>query len=237
VSSTLGAPTTVAAPPASRHARILLIDDEHRILDFVARGLEAEGYVVDVADGGDAGLRAAHEQPHDLVILDLLLPDRGGLELLHDLVRRYPGEPVIVLSALSDTASKVTSFELGAQDYLAKPFSLEELLARVRTRLRHAHSRPTEIAVGALRLDLISRQVEGDWGCVQLAEREFLLLRELMSGAGETVSKERLLAAVWGYRFDPGSNVVDVYIRRLRAKIGGDAIKTVRGEGYRIDPV
>lgn len=235
MSSTLGAPPTLSAPPASTSARILLIDDEQRILDFVSRGLEAEGYVVDVAADGGAGLRAALDQAHDLVILDLLLPDRGGLELLRDLVRQHPGEPVIVLSALSDTASKVASFQLGAEDYLAKPFSLEELLARIRARLRDARSRPTQITVGALTLDLISRQVHGEWGRVQLAEREFLLLRELMSRAGETASKERLLAAVWGYRFDPGSNVVDVYVRRVRAKIGGEAIKTVRGEGYRIE--
>lgn len=223
------------APPASTRARILVIDDEQRILDFVSRGLAAEGYLVDVASDAAAGLRAALDQDHDLVILDLLLPDRGGLDVLRHLVHRRPGQPVIVLSALSDTTSKVESLELGAQDYLAKPFSFEELLARVRARLRDARSRPTVLTADGLTLDLISRQAYGEWGRVQLAEREFLLLRELMSRAGDTLSKERLLAAVWGYRFDPGSNVVDVYVRRLRAKLGGDAIKTVRGEGYRID--
>jgi len=225
----------VLAPPASKRTRILLIDDEQRILDFVSRGLEAEGYSVEVAADGDAGLRAALDQAHDLVILDLLLPDRGGHDVLRELVRQRPGEPVIVLSALSDTASKVSSLELGAEDYLAKPFSFEELLARVRARLRDARSRPTMLAVGGLSLDLITRQARNESGRVQLAEREFLLLRELMSRAGDTLRKDWLLAAVWGYRFDPGSNVVDVYVRRLRAKIGGDAIKTVRGEGYRID--
>jgi len=231
----VGASTMVLAPPASKRTRILLIDDEQRILDFVSRGLEAEGYSVEVAAAGDAGLRAALDQAHDLVILDLLLPDRGGHDVLRELVRQRPGEPVIVLSALSDTASKVSSLELGADDYLAKPFSFEELLARVRARLRDARSRPTMLAVGGLSLDLITRQARNESGRVQLAEREFLLLRELMSRAGDTLSKDWLLAAVWGYRFDPGSNVVDVYVRRLRAKIGGDAIKTVRGEGYRID--
>jgi len=231
----VGASTMVLAPPASKRTRILLIDDEQRILDFVSRGLEAEGYSVEVAADGDAGLRAALDQAHDLVILDLLLPDRGGHDVLRELVRQRPGEPVIVLSALSDTASKVSSLELGAEDYLAKPFSFEELLARVRARLRDARSRPTMLAVGGLSLDLITRQARNESGRVQLAEREFLLLRELMSRAGDTLSKDWLLAAVWGYRFDPGSNVVDVYVRRLRAKIGGDAIKTVRGEGYRID--
>jgi two-component system copper resistance phosphate regulon response regulator CusR len=235
VSPARGPATTLPAPPVRTRTRILLIDDEQRILDFVSRGLEAEGYVVDVAANGDAGLQAALDQDHDLVILDLLLPDRGGHDVLRNLVRQRPGQPVIVLSALTDTASKVNSFELGAEDYLAKPFSFEELLARVRVRLRDARSRPIALAAGGLTLDLISRQARNESGRVQLAEREFLLLRELMTRAGDTLSKDRLLAAVWGYRFDPGSNVVDVYVRRLRAKLGGDAIKTVRGEGYRVD--
>jgi len=231
----VGAPTTLAASPSVVRARILLIDDEPGILNFVSRGLEGEAYLVDVAVDGEAGLKAAASQAYDLVILDLLLPGRAGTDVLRELVHQHPGQPVIVLSALSDTVSKVSSFELGAEDYLVKPFSLEELLARVRARLRDARSRPTVLTADGLTLDLISRQAYGEWGRVQLAEREFLLLRELMTCAGETLSKERLRAAVWGYRFDPGSNVVDVYVRRLRAKIGVDAIKTVRGEGYRVD--
>lgn len=226
-------PVAVQAPTPA--ARILLIDDEPGIRGFVSRGLQAEGYEVDLAASASSGLRAAGEQPYDLVILDLLLPDRHGNEVLRNLVRDHRQAAVIVLSALSDTSSKVNSFELGAEDYLAKPFSFEELLARVRVCLRHARARPTRIAAAGLALDLITRQVEHQGRRVQLAEREFLLLRELMTNAGETLSKEHLLAAVWGYRFDPGSNVVDVYVRRLRAKIGGDAIRTVRGEGYRID--
>jgi DNA-binding response OmpR family regulator len=232
----VGAPTTLAAPPSAVRARILLIDDEPGILNFVSRGLEGEAYLVDVAVDGEAGLKAAAGQAYDLVILDLLLPGRAGTDVLRELVHQHPGQPVIVLSALSDTGSKVSSFELGAEDYLVKPFSLEELLARVRARLRDARSRPTVLTADGLTLDLISRQAYGEWGRVQLAEREFLLLRELMTRAGDTLSKDWLLAAVWGYRFDPGSNVVDVYVRRLRAKIGVDAIKTVRGEGYRVDP-
>jgi DNA-binding response OmpR family regulator len=223
------------APVALRNPRILVIDDEPGILGFVSRGLEQEGYAVDLAANGTTGLRAAAERDYDLVILDLLLPDRGGTEVLRNLVRDHPLAPVIILSALSDTASKVASFELGAEDYLAKPFSFEELLARVRVCLRHAGARPTRIVVGDLSLDLISREVWADGRRVQLPEREFLLLRELISNPGETLSKEHLLAAVWGYHFDPGSNVLDVYVRRLRAKIGSESIKTVRGEGYRID--
>jgi DNA-binding response OmpR family regulator len=235
VSSTLGAPPTASPPSIPARARILLIDDELGILNFVSRGLRGEGFTVDMAADGAAGLKAALGPPYDLIILDLLLPGSNGIDLLRQVIRQNPAQPVIVLSALTDTSSKVRSFELGAGDYLAKPFSFEELLARVRARLRDARSRPTRLAIGGLTLDLISRQVTGEFGRVQLAEREFLLLRELMASAGETVGKERILASVWGYRFDPGSNVVDVYVRRLRAKIGGEAIKTVRGEGYRID--
>jgi DNA-binding response OmpR family regulator len=235
VSSTLGAPPTASPPSSQARPRILLIDDEPGILNFVSRGLRGEGFAVDLAADGQAGLKAALGPPYDLIILDLLLPGSSGIDLLRQVIRHNPGQPVIVLSALTDTSSKVRSFELGAGDYLAKPFSIEELMARVRARLRDARSRPTRLEVGGLTLDLISRQVTGAFGRVQLAEREFLLLRELMASAGETVGKDRILASVWGYRFDPGSNVVDVYVRRLRAKIGGDAIKTVRGEGYRID--
>lgn len=231
---TLEAPSAAPSVGAAT-ARILVIDDEPGIRGFVSRRLEEEGYAVDLAADATSGLRAVGERDHDLVILDLLLPDRGGDEVLRHLVREHPALPVIILSALNDTGSKLSSFELGADDYLAKPFSLEELLARVRVCLRHAHARPTRITVGDLTLDLLSRQAGHNGGRVQLAEREFLLLRELMTNAGETLSKEHLLASVWGYRFDPGSNVVDVYVRRLRAKVGNEAITTVRGEGYRID--
>ena len=220
---------------AQASARILFIDDEPGIRNFVSRGLRGEGFTVDLAPDGDAGLKAALGPPYDLIILDLLLPDLGGIEVLRRLIHQHRGQPVIVLSALGDTPSKVASLEAGADDYLVKPFSFEELLARVRVRLRDARSARTRLTAGPLTIDLIAHQVQTESGRVLLAEREFLLLRELMSSAGDTVSKERLLETVWGYRFDPGSNVVDVYVRRLRAKIGGEAIKTVRGEGYRID--
>jgi DNA-binding response OmpR family regulator len=143
---------------------------------------------------------------------------------------------VLVLSARDDTASKVASLEGGAEDYISKPFSLEELLARVRARLRTAaRVNPTQVVVGSTKLDLIRRRADVGTGPVSLADREFLLLRELMRTPGRPVSKERLLSSVWGYHFDPGSNVVDVYVRRLRAKIGSDAIRTVRGVGYQFD--
>ena len=217
-------------------ARVLLIDDEQRILDFVRRGLEAEGMKVDTAWDGEEGLRLSLSRPYELVILDLVMPGMDGLEVLHRILSGKPTQPILVLSALNDTSSKVSSLEGGAEDYISKPFSLDELLARVRARLRSAaRSNPTQLQVGTLSLDLIRRVAESGEGPVSLADREFLLLRELMKNAGSSVSKERLLSAVWGYHFDPNSNVVDVYVRRLRAKLGVDAIQTIRGVGYRID--
>jgi DNA-binding response OmpR family regulator len=216
-------------------ARILVVDDEQRILRFIVRGLQLEGYEVDSADTGTDGLRKALWGRYDLVILDLLLPGLDGASVLHRLMAERPSQAVIVLSCLATTATKVRCLEAGAQDYLAKPFSLDELLARVRIRLRVAAGRPAaSLVAGRLRLDLIRREADTGAGPVSLAEREFLLLRELMWRPGQIVSKQRLLSAVWRYQFDPGSNVVDVYVSRLRAKLGADAIVTVRGEGYRI---
>jgi two-component system, OmpR family, copper resistance phosphate regulon response regulator CusR len=216
--------------------RILVIDDEQRILNFVRRGLEAEGMAVDCARDGEEGLRLAFAHPYDLVVLDLVMPGLDGQAVLRRILERKPSQPVLILSALNDTASKVSSLERGAEDYISKPFSLEELLARVRARLRiAARSIQTRLSAGSLTLDLIGRQVDAGSGPIPLAQREFLLLGELLRNAGQTVSKERLLSSVWGYHFDPGSNVVDVYVRRLRAKLGAEAIVTVRGVGYRID--
>jgi len=217
--------------------RILVVDDEPRILDFVSRGLRREDFSVDVAADGKAGLERALSERYDLVILDLLMPGLDGVSVLRGILARKPEQPVIVLSALGDLRSKVDCLELGAEDYLAKPFSFAELLARVHARLRNAdRSLPTHLEAGRLRLDMLRREVDAGWGPITLAEREFLLLQELMRHPGTTVSKERLLEAVWGFRFDPTSNVLDVCVRRLRAKIGSDLITTARGEGYRIDP-
>ena len=214
--------------------KILVVDDEQRILRFLVRGLQAEGFAVDAADNGADGLHKALEGGYDLVILDLLMPGMDGASVLRQLVARHPAQAVLVLSCLNATATKVRLLEAGAEDYLAKPFSLDELLARVRARLRVATGRATSLVAGRLRLDLIRREADSGSGPVALADREFLLLRELMQHTGTTVSKQRLLSAVWKYHFDPGSNVVDVYVRRLRAKLGADTITTMRGEGYRI---
>jgi two-component system, OmpR family, copper resistance phosphate regulon response regulator CusR len=228
--------TTEPIADAPLSGRVLIIDDEPRIVNFVRRGLQAEGLDVDPALEGEEGLRLALTGSYDLVILDLVMPGLDGQALLRRLVREKPSQPVLILSARDDTATKVASLEGGAEDYISKPFSLEELLARVRARLRSAaRANPSELRVGSTTLDLIRRRADVGRGPVQLADREFLLFRELMRNAGRAVSKERLLSSVWGYHFDPGSNVVDVYVRRLRAKLGADTITTVRGVGYRFD--
>ena len=218
--------------------RILVIDDERRILNFVSRGLRAEGFTATVTDEAEEGLRLALKEQFDLVVLDLLMPGTDGRDVLRRLVAAKPEQAVIVLSALTDPSSKVVTLELGAADYVPKPFSFEELVARIRVRLREAaRSAPTRVAAGRVTLDLVRREANVQGRAVLLTEREFLLLKELIHQAGQPVSKERLLSSVWGYHFDPGSNVVDVYVRRLRAKLGADLVETVRGEGYRVDGV
>src|SRR6266545_2392144 len=224
-------------PRATRPARILLIDDEQRVLRFVSRGLRAEGYTVDSADNGTDGLRMALTGAYDLIVLDLLMPALDGSTVLRRIVNRLPSQQVIVVSCLTETATKVSCLEAGAGDYLAKPFSLDELLARVGAHLRVlARTRTaTTLSAGHLELDMVRREANTGSGPVPLAEREFLLLHELMLHAGQMVSKERLLSSVWQYNFDSGSNVVDVYVGRLRAKLGPRVITTVRGKGYQID--
>jgi DNA-binding response OmpR family regulator len=172
---------------------------------------------------------------YDLVILDLIMPDMDGRHFLAQLLRERREQGVLVLSCLADVTTKVDCLELGAQDYLTKPFSLTELLARVRVRLRADAHPPNEVLkVGDLVLDMGRLEANIGNGPVGLTRLEFLLLRELMEQAGLPVGKGQLLASVWGYDFDPGTNVVDVCVRRLRSKLGFDLIKTVRGEGYQL---
>jgi two-component system, OmpR family, copper resistance phosphate regulon response regulator CusR len=216
--------------------RILIVEDEARIRDFLARAFEAEGFGVDVVGDGEQGLARAMTGNYDLVILDLLLPGRSGLEALRELHRERSDLPVLILSARSDLPIKLRSFELGAVDYVAKPFSLDELLARARVQLRRARVADdnTEIRVGRLALDLARRQARVGESVADLSDREFRLLHFLMQHVGEVISRERLLSEVWGYDFDPRSNVVDVCVRRLRRRLGPEApIETVRNAGYR----
>jgi DNA-binding response OmpR family regulator len=216
--------------------RILVAEDEERIRAFLARAFEAEGYKVDVVQDGERGLARALAGSYEFVILDLMLPGRDGLDVLRELQRQRPSLPVLILSARSDIATKLRGFELGAVDYLAKPFSLDELLARARVQLRRAHETDdgTILRAGRLALDLARRQARVGETVADLSDREFRLLHFLMVHVGEVISRQRLLSEVWGFDFDPRSNVVDVCVRRLRRQLGPDApIETVRNAGYR----
>jgi two-component system OmpR family response regulator len=215
---------------------ILVADDEPKIRSFVGRALNAAGYDTDFADDGAMALRVALANRYDLVILDLVMPGVDGRQALRGLLATRPGQPVIVLSCVADVTAKVEMLELGAQDYLTKPFALAELIARVKARLRAdpAHSPGEVIRAGGVALDVSHMAADIGHGPVPLTKLEFLLLRELMEHAGESVSKSKLLASVWGYDVDPGSNIIDACIRRLRSKLGFDLIKTVRGEGYQL---
>jgi len=222
-----------------RH-RILIVEDEPQIRDMIARALAGVGYEIDSAADGIAGLQLALAQEYHLVILDLVMPLADGREVLVQLHDERPDQPVLILSCLSDVMTKVRCLDSGAKDYLTKPFSLDELLARVRVQLRAEHE-PSEhqpsgevIRAGHLALDLGRMQANAGLGPVPLTRLEMMLLRELVEHSGESVTKGTLLASVWGIDFDPGSNVVDVCVRRLRSKLGFDLIETVRGAGYRL---
>lgn len=218
--------------------RILLIEDEPRIRAFVARGFGADGFAVDEAADGETGLAQALAEDYDLVVLDLLLPGRDGLSVMQALAEQRPELPVLILSARSDLRTKLTGFALGANDYLSKPFSLDELLARARVQIRRRVPFGTDgnlVQAGRLTLDLARHQAHVDGEAAELTAREFALLYHLALHAGEVISRERLLSEVWGYHFDPCSNVVDVCIRRLRKKLGPQTpIETVRNAGYRL---
>src|SRR5215472_17036997 len=201
--------TTYQAADRGPRQRILVVDDEPEIRDFITRALVADGYAADAACDGADGLRQSAEGRYALIILDLVMPETDGRSVLATLHRDRPEQAVIVLSCVSDVDTKVTCLDLGAKDYLTKPFALGELLARVRVQLRHEHGHEHQL-------------------------HEVLKAGELMEHAGQSVGKNQLLATVWGIDFDPGSNVVDVCIRRLRSKLGFDLIETVRGAGYRL---
>jgi len=229
----------VTWPQDAVATRILVADDEPGIRAFIGRALAAAGYTADFAATGAEALQRALAGHYDLVILDLVMPDMAGQVVLERLLATDPEQAVLVLSCLADVASKVNCLERGAQDYLTKPFSLAELLARV-SRPRgvagdSGHDRAGEIVrTGRLTLDVGRLVADIGAGPVPLTRLEFLLLRELAEHAGQSVPKGQLLATVWGYDFDPGSNVVDVCVRRLRSKLGFGLIKTVRGEGYQL---
>ncbi|MBO9569417.1 MULTISPECIES: response regulator transcription factor [Cellulomonas] len=216
---------------------ILIAEDEERIAAFVAKGLRAHGYETTAVPTGTAALRRIGGGGVDLLVLDLGLADMDGFEVLRALRTSGYDLPVVVLTARSSVTDTVTGLESGADDYMAKPFRFEELLARVRLRLRGqpgAQQRGNVLVHGRLQLDLRTRRMRVDDTEVDLSAREFALAETFMRNPGDVLTRERLLSEVWGFDFDPGSNVVDVYVRYLRRKLGAEHFDTVRGVGYRL---
>jgi DNA-binding response OmpR family regulator len=216
-------------------SRILIAEDEPHIVRFLAKGLHAQGHSTASAPDGESALHMARTGEFDLMLLDLGLPKLDGSGVLTELRRQQVRLPIIVLTARSSPDDIVASLDGGADDYLTKPFRLAELLARVRVRLRPAHAQEQFVlAQGELSLDLRTHQAHVGHQTIDLSAREFALLEVFLRHPGQVLSREQLLSHVWGYDYDPSSNVVDVYVRYLRNKIGPDRIATVRGAGYRL---
>lgn len=214
---------------------VLIVEDEERIVSFVRRGLTAAGYTVTSTASGLEALELLRAGEIDLVLLDIGLPDISGLEVLAQLRDDGSTVPVIALTARDTARDLVAGLDGGADDYIAKPFTFDELLARIRARLRDRdRAVPTRLEHRGLVLDLLDRRAMVGDREVELSAREFALAEELIRHAGQVLSREQLLSRVWGYDFDPGSNVVDVYVRYLRTKLGPELIETVRGSGYRL---
>jgi DNA-binding response OmpR family regulator len=218
---------------------VLVVDDEPGVVSFVARALRGRGFEVDVADTGDGALAKARDRQYDVVLLDLRMPGTNGVTVLRELREMHPDENVVVVSAAADTRIKVRCLELGASDFVAKPFELAELVARVAAHARRMRDTrgPDEkrrLRVGDLMLDLVRRTADAGSGPVALTSKEFELLRYLMSRPGEPCSREELLAEVWDTPFDPGTNVVDTTVHRLRQKVGAGRLETVRNVGYAV---
>ncbi|HEX9865401.1 MAG TPA: response regulator transcription factor [Acidimicrobiia bacterium] len=216
-------------------SRILIAEDEPGIASFLEKGLEAAGFTTLVVDNGTTTAGAARDRDFDLLILDLGLPGMDGQEVLREIRSRGERLPVIILTARSGVSDTVAGLEGGADDYVSKPFRFEELLARVKVRLRDPGSADqVELIVGDVTLDLRARKAHVGTRVVELSAREFILAETLFRHPGQVLSRQQLLSNVWGYDFDPGSNVVDVYVGYLRKKLGKDLIETVRGMGYRL---
>jgi len=215
--------------------RILIAEDEAGMASFLEKGLSSRGYAVKIVPDGGTAVAIASDEDFDLLVLDLGLPDVDGLSVLRELRRRGEKLPVLILTARDDLSDKVEGLDAGASDYVTKPFKLDELLARVRVQLREGSgSEPTVLEAGGVSLDIRTRKAMADGRAVDLTAREFTMLETFMTHQGQVLSREQLLAQVWGYDYDPGSNVVEVYVRYLRRKLGDELIETVRGMGYRL---
>jgi two-component system, OmpR family, response regulator QseB len=223
-------------------SRILIIEDEARISAFLEKGFQSNGFITTVASNGRDGIEMAMSNEFDLVLLDLGLPGKDGFSVLEELRGQGAQMPIIILTARDDVIDKVSGFESGADDYVTKPFRFEELLARVRVRLRSsaiaASSSETEMVLQMrdVILDLRTRRVKVGSQSVELSTREFTLAETFFRHPDQVMSREQLLNHVWGYDYDPGSNIVDVYVGYLRKKLGEGLIETVRGMGYRLKP-
>jgi two-component system copper resistance phosphate regulon response regulator CusR len=219
--------------------RLLVVEDEKRIADFLCRGLEGAGYAVDVASNGADALQNIHSTDYDLVVLDLMLPDMDGLQVLERTRSRKSGPPVLILSARGGLDDRVKGLELGADDYLVKPFAFVELLARVRALLRRGQPTPEKLQVADLSVDCIRRKVWRGAETIDLAPKEFGILEYMMRNRGRPLSRTMIVEHVWDMDYDGLTNIVDVYIRHLRSKIDDrfpqKLIQTVRGIGYMID--
>jgi DNA-binding response OmpR family regulator len=215
--------------------RILIAEDEPRLAAFLDKGLRAQGFTTTVvADGAEASAMAQDEE-FDLMLLDLGLPGKQGAEVLRDMRLAGQRMPVLILTARDDLDSTVAGLEGGADDYVTKPFKFEELLARIRARLREQpEPEQTVLEAGDVTLDMRARRAGVQGRTIELSAREYTMLEVLMRHAGQVLSREQLLSHVWGYDHDPGSNVVDVYVGYLRKKLGPDVIETARGMGYRL---
>ena len=216
-------------------SRILVAEDESRLASFLEKGLRASGFAVTIVDDGIAASNLARDADFDLMILDLSLPGKDGVQVLRDLRNGGQRMPVVVLTARADPHDRVYGLEMGADDYLTKPFHFEELVARIRLRLRGDSTRveETQLRIGDVSLDLRTRWASVGEETVELSAREFELLRTFLQHPNQVLSREQLLARVWGYDYDPGSNVVDVYVGYLRRKLGRRRFETIRGVGYR----
>jgi two-component system, OmpR family, response regulator len=219
--------------------KILVVEDEKKIAAFIRKGLQAQGHVVDVSHHGDEGYTLATTRPYDLLVLDIMLPGRDGLSILRNLRERRQGVPVILLTARSELNERLEGLNLGADDYLTKPFYIEELIARIQAVARRSTgTSQSTIEVGDLRVNLLTREVRRGAREIELTAREFALLERFMRAPGRVYTRIQICEQVWNYHFDPGSNLVDVYVQRLRKKVDGDEplklIETVRGVGYRI---
>jgi DNA-binding response OmpR family regulator len=213
--------------------RILIAEDEERLAAFLEKGLVANGYATTVVADGNVAAALAHEEHFDLLVLDLGLPGKDGMEVLRELRASGRRLPVVILSARDET---VEGLNLGADDYMTKPFRFDELLARIRVRLRdEGTSAETLLRVGDVVLDLRTRRAAIEGRTIELSAREFTMLEVFLRHPGHVLSREQLLSHVWGYSYDPGSNVVDVYVGYLRRKLGRDRIRTVRGMGYALE--